>query len=150
MQSPSPSGLGEISTTRLLRCARNDGSSCHCEERSDEAISPKARSSDGDEGPMPNLHPQIVKALEAMARLDLKPIEALSPEAARRQMEETSKSRKAEPLPVARVEDRTMPGPDGPIPLRLYWPDTSGPVPAIAYYHGGGHVIGSLDTHDLI
>src|SRR5579864_7153540 len=99
---------------------------------------------------MPSLHPQIVTALEAMARLDLKPIEAMTPPEARRQMEETSKSRKAEPLPVARVEDRTMPGPAGPIPLRLYWPDTSGPVPAIAYYHGGGHVIGSLDTHDLI
>jgi acetyl esterase len=99
---------------------------------------------------MPSLHPQIVKALEAMARLDLKPIEAMTPDAARRQMEETAKSRKAEPLPVARVEDRTMPGPAGPLRLRLYWPPTPGPVPAIAYYHGGGHVIGSLDTHDLI
>jgi acetyl esterase/lipase len=99
---------------------------------------------------MPSLHPQIVKALEAMARLDLQPIEAMTPEAARRQMEETAKSRKAEPLPVARVEDRAMPGPMGSIPLRLYWPEAQGPVPAIAYYHGGGHVIGSLDTHDLI
>src|SRR3977135_880079 len=43
-----------------------------------------------------------------------------------------------------------MPGPAGPIRLRLYWPNAAGPVPAIAYYHGGGHVIGSLDTHDLI
>src|SRR5579864_4374689 len=99
---------------------------------------------------MPSLHPQIVTALEAMARLDLKPIEAMTPPEARRQMEETAKSRKAEPLPVARVEDRTMPGPAGPIRLRLYWPNATGPVPAIAYYHGGGHVIGSLDTHDLI
>jgi acetyl esterase len=103
---------------------------------------------------MPSLHLQIVKALEAMARLDLQPIEAMTPEAARRQMEETAQSRKAEPLPVARVEDRTMPGPAGPIPLRLYWPkapeNSTAPVPAIAYYHGGGHVIGSLDTHDLI
>jgi len=65
-------------------------------------------------------------------------------------MEATAQSRKAEPLPVARVEERTIPGPAGPIRLRLYWPNGSGPVPAIAYYHGGGHVIGSLDTHDLI
>jgi acetyl esterase len=103
---------------------------------------------------MPTLHPQIVKALDVMSKLGLQQIEALSPEAARRQMEETAKSRKAEPLPVARVEDRTMPSPPGPIPLRLYWPEapgnSTGPVPAIAYYHGGGHVIGSLDTHDLI
>jgi acetyl esterase len=99
---------------------------------------------------MPSLHPQIVSALEAMKKLDLKPIEAMTPEEARRQMEETAQSRKAEPLPVARVEERTIAGPTGGIRLRLYWPNPSGAVPAIAYYHGGGHVIGSLDTHDLI
>src|SRR5690348_1235847 len=68
-------------------------------------------------------------------------------------MEETARSRKAEPLPVARVEERVIPGPGGPIRLRFYWPkeaDAGNPVPAIVYYHGGGHVIGSLDTHDLI
>src|SRR5579862_9502709 len=100
---------------------------------------------------MPNLHPQIVRALEVMRQLGLKPIEAMSPEEARTQMEETARSRKAEPLPVARVEDRTIAGPAGPLGLRLYWPpNATGAVPAIAYYHGGGHVIGSLDTHDLI
>src|SRR4051794_13607004 len=109
---------------------------------------------------MPMLHPQIVKAIEAMQRAGLKPIEALSPEEARRQMEETARSRKAEALPVGRVENREIPGPAGPIRVRLYWPENSvlgagngeedGAVPAIAYYHGGGHVIGSLDTHDLI
>jgi acetyl esterase len=67
-------------------------------------------------------------------------------------MEETAQSRKAEPSPVGRVEERNIAGPVGPIPLRLYWPAgaAAGPVPAFAYYHGGGHVIGSLDTHDLI
>ena len=43
-----------------------------------------------------------------------------------------------------------MPGPAGPIRLRLYRPKADAAAPAIAYYHGGGHVIGSLDTHDLI
>src|SRR6476660_9475629 len=100
--------------------------------------------------PMPTLHPQIVKVIEAMERAGLKPIEAMSPAEARQQMEATAKSRKAEPLPVARVENRTIPGPAGPIPVRLYWPEATGKMPAIAYYHGGGHVIGSLDTHDLI
>ena len=104
---------------------------------------------------MATLHPQILKVIEAMQRAGLKPIEALSPDEARRQMEETAKSRKAEPLPVGRVEDRAIPGPAGPLRVRLYWPEGSGSeaggaVPAIAYYHGGGHVIGSLDTHDLI
>jgi acetyl esterase len=99
---------------------------------------------------MPSLNPQIVEALEAMARAEVKPIETLNPSEARAQMEATARSRKAEPLPVARIEERTIPGPAGQIPLRLYFPSATAPVPAIAYYHGGGHVIGSLDTHDLV
>jgi acetyl esterase len=99
---------------------------------------------------MPNLHPQIQKVLEAMAKLDLKPIEAMSPVEARAQMEQMAASRKAEPLPTARLENRTIPGPAGAIPVRIYWPNASGTRPAIVYYHGGGHVIGSLDSHDLV
>jgi acetyl esterase len=103
---------------------------------------------------MPNLHPQVVKALEAMARLNLKPIEAMDPPEAREQMERMAASRRAETLPIERTEDRTIPGPGGDIPLRIYWPNAAGarqsPLPAIVYYHGGGHVIGSLDSHDLI
>jgi len=99
---------------------------------------------------MPTLHPQIVQVLDAMARAELKPIEAMTPTQARAQMEATARSRKAEPLPVARSEERTIPGPGGQIRLRLYWPNVAAPVPAIVYYHGGGHVIGSLDTHDLV
>jgi acetyl esterase len=99
---------------------------------------------------MPNLHPQIQKVLEAMARLDLKPIEAMTPVEARAQMELMAASRKAEPLPTARIENRAIPGPAGDIPVRIYWPEAAGTRPAIVYYHGGGHVIGSLDSHDLV
>ncbi len=49
-----------------------------------------------------------------------------------------------------RVEDRTIPGPAGPIGTRIYWPadvpDTGAPV--VLYFHGGGFVVGDLDTHD--
>ena len=99
---------------------------------------------------MPSLHPQIVQVLDAMAKAELRPIEAMTPAEARAQMEATARARKAEPLPVARVEERMIPGPAGEIRLRLYWPNAAAPVPAIVYYHGGGHVIGSLDTHDLV
>ena len=99
---------------------------------------------------MPDLHPQIQRVLQVMAEANLKPIEAMTPAEARAQMEATAQSRKAEPLPVARVEERMVPGPAGGIRLRLYWPNAAAPAPAIVYYHGGGHVIGSLDTHDLI
>src|SRR5437763_2487436 len=102
---------------------------------------------------MPKLHSQIEAVLKAQAAAGLRPIEALTPAEARAQMEETARGRKAEPLPVARVEERAIPGPGGPVRLRLYWPkeaDAGNPVPAIVYYHGGGHVIGSLDTHDFV
>src|ERR1700731_47747 len=96
------------------------------------------------EGAMPSLHPQIREVLRAMAEAKLRPVEA------RGQMEARARARKAEPLPVARVEERLPPGPAGQIRLRLYWPQAAAPVPAIVYYHGGGHVIGSLDTHDFV
>src|SRR6202047_3661864 len=100
--------------------------------------------------PMAQLHPQIREVLRVMAEAKLRPVEAMTPAEARQQMEATARARKAEPLPVSRAGERMIPGPAGDIRLRLYWPQAVRPVPAIAYYHGGGHVIGSLDTHDLI
>ncbi len=61
--------------------------------------------------PCRTLHPQIVAALETMKKLGLKPIEAMTPAEARAQMEATAQSRKAEPLPIARVEERDDPRP---------------------------------------
>jgi acetyl esterase len=48
----------------------------------------------------------------------------------------------------ATVEDCTIPGPAGEIPVRIYRPAGDAPKPVIVYYHGGGWVIGGLDTHD--
>lgn len=56
--------------------------------------------------------------------------------------------RPAEVEPVGAVEDRSIPGPDGEIPVRIYRPATEGPHPGIVYFHGGGFVICDLDTHD--
>jgi acetyl esterase len=104
----------------------------------------------GSESVMPDLHPQIQRVLQVMAEANLKPIEAMTPAEAREQMELTAQARQAEPLPVDRVQERSVAGPAGDIRLRLYWPNRAAPLPAIVYYHGGGHVIGSLDTHDLV
>src|SRR5437667_126022 len=49
---------------------------------------------------------------------------------------------------VARVENRTVPGPRGEIPVRVYTPAGRAPFPVLVYFHGGGWVIGSLETHD--
>jgi len=51
---------------------------------------------------------------------------------------------------VASVEDLDVPGGDGPRPARVYRPSTAGPLPTIVMFHGGGFVIGDLDTHDLM
>ena len=54
------------------------------------------------------------------------------------------------PIPMARIEALEVPGQGGPIPSRLYVPGglPAGPAPLVVYYHGGGWVIGDLDTHD--
>jgi acetyl esterase len=53
-----------------------------------------------------------------------------------------------EPEPVARVENRSIPGPLGDIPLRIYTPRGCGPFPILIYFHSGGGVIGDLDSED--
>ncbi|MEO0411479.1 MAG: alpha/beta hydrolase [Pseudomonadota bacterium] len=52
--------------------------------------------------------------------------------------------------PIAHVEDRRVPGPAGDIPIRLYdpAPGSKTPTRAVVFYHGGGFVIGNLDSHD--
>jgi acetyl esterase len=54
---------------------------------------------------------------------------------------------------VGKIEERALAGPGGaPLTLRIYTPAdvASGPSPALVYFHGGGLVAGSLDTHDPI
>lgn len=54
--------------------------------------------------------------------------------------------------PIHNSEDRTIPGPGGAIPVRIYSPREAGasPLPVLVLFHGGGWVIGDLDTHDAM
>lgn len=57
------------------------------------------------------------------------------------------------PAPVGRIEERSLPGPTGaPLALRIYTPADvdGGLLPGLVYFHGGGLVAGTLDTHDPI
>jgi acetyl esterase len=51
-------------------------------------------------------------------------------------------------VPVGGTEDTTIPGDVAPLPARIYRPQVDGPVPTVVFFHGGGFVIGDLDTHD--
>ncbi|MCA1712892.1 MAG: alpha/beta hydrolase [Actinobacteria bacterium] len=55
-------------------------------------------------------------------------------------------ARDAAALPQVRsIEDSTT---DGGIPIRIYRPEADGPVPTVVFFHGGGFVIGDIETHD--
>jgi len=51
---------------------------------------------------------------------------------------------------LKRVENRDIPGPHGPIPVRIYWPGDApdGPLPILVHFHGSGFVVLGLDSHD--
>jgi acetyl esterase len=55
-----------------------------------------------------------------------------------------------EPMPVAELRNMAMPGPVGPTPLRLYRASESGVLPVLVFFHGGGWVVGNIETHDTV
>jgi acetyl esterase len=52
------------------------------------------------------------------------------------------------PARVAAVEDRVIPGPGGDLPIRVYTPEGAAPFGLVVYFHGGGWVVGNIDSHD--
>jgi acetyl esterase/lipase len=91
------------------------------------------------------LDPQAKQVLEQLAALGLPPNHLVSPAQARLNMK--SRPRAVGPE-VAKVEDRLIPGPGVELPVRIYTPEGSGPFPILVWYHGGGWVVGDLDTAD--
>jgi acetyl esterase len=76
-----------------------------------------------------------------------RPIRDLSVAEAR-EAERTELEQRGEPEPVAEVVDGSLPGPAGPLPIRVYRPQSVQPLPVLVYFFGGGWVTGSLDTGD--
>ena len=90
-----------------------------------------------------------VKALlEQMAALKMPKSWEVGPQAARAAMK-MSIFRKGN-TPIGKVEDRTIPGPGGELAVRIYTPLTtsSNVLAGLVFFHGGGFVLGDLDTHD--
>ncbi|OLS35556.1 alpha/beta hydrolase fold domain-containing protein [Bacillus sp. MRMR6] len=94
-----------------------------------------------------NIDPQAWFILKQLESLGAPPMEQLTPEMAR--MAADFRLLAGVPEQVAKVENRMIPVDGGEIPVRIYTPEGEGPFPALVYYHGGGWVIGNLDTVDV-
>ncbi len=98
---------------------------------------------------MTALDPDVLLVLDMIRLAGRPPFEQLTPAEAREAYMKSRAVLQPEPEPVAEARDLAAPGPHGPIPLRLYRPDGApGPLPGLIYYHGGGWLLGGLDSHD--
>jgi len=96
-----------------------------------------------------SVDPQVQAVLEAMAASGAQPFYT-QPVGYAREAVLALPTMGGEPEPVASAEDRTIPGPQGAIPVRIYTPEGTGPFPVLVFFHGGGWVAGSIDTHDRV
>jgi acetyl esterase len=99
------------------------------------------------------LDPQVQVVLDLVARSGRPPYHQLSPKEARQMFRDTRAASTPEPPLIGSVRDLVADTPAGPIPLRLYRPHgvaAAAPLPVLVYFHGGGWVIGDLDTHDVL
>jgi len=100
------------------------------------------------DGVIRSMQPDVAMVLEVMAGLGLPPMETLSAADARALMAATTATRPPAPE-VGEVTDGVMPGPEEDLPYRLYRPAApAGPHPIVVYFHGGGWVLGDLDSDD--
>jgi acetyl esterase len=102
------------------------------------------------------VHPQVAALLERAAKSPLPPYYEVPAAVARRFYRDTRAPLTPDPPPVESVQLLLAPGlagPAMPVPVRAYRPKGAGKdevLPALVYYHGGGWVIGDLDTHDVV
>ena len=95
------------------------------------------------------LDPVVKVMLDQAAAQEVPAMVDVAPEAAR-EMYRAVSAMSGVPAPVENVEDRSIPGPGGEIPVRIYTPASTEPLPALVHFHGGGWVIGDIETHDSI
>ena len=92
------------------------------------------------------LHPQCKAFLDQLATMGGKPLHETPPAEARKTPLPPALA--GDEQPVARVEDRRIPGPAGAIAVRVYWPSTGRRLPALIFAHGGGFVLGNIESAD--
>ena len=96
--------------------------------------------------------PYTQRMIDWATAADLPPLYTLEAPAARLQSAAGTAKTAIEPEPMAKVESIAIDGPGGELMIRLYTPTgvEPGALPIHVYLHGGGFVIGTLDTHDSI
>ena len=93
------------------------------------------------------LHPKCKEFLDQLAAAGMPELGTL-PVAETREAFKGVAAFGGPPESLARVEERSIPGPAGKIVLRVYTPEGRGTLPVLVYFHGGGWVIGTFETHD--
>ena len=97
------------------------------------------------------LDPQIEYVLGLIEQSPYPELHTVSAEEAREIFEATAPALNVRPEGIFRSEDRWIDGVEGKIPIRIYTPHGPAPgesLPILVFYHGGGFVIGSLDSYD--
>ena len=97
------------------------------------------------------LEPEVQLLLTLMKLSGRSSFEALPVQEARAEIRREAALYSGAPIPIRTVEDIEVTGAAGPLRARLYVPDVlPSPAPLVVYYHGGGWVVGDLDTHDPV
>jgi acetyl esterase len=94
------------------------------------------------------LDDEAASVLEELADERRPPTRTLAPTAARAQLEKTLLTTGSPS--IAEVREVTIDGPETDLIVRLYYPGDDGPYPGVCYFHGGGWVEGSIETHDAL
>ena len=94
------------------------------------------------------LRPEIQALLERAAASGRPPLEQQSVAEARAFHTQDAAALNGPAAPVASVQDRVVDGPAGALPVRVYTPAGTPPFPIVVWFHGGGWVVGTLDTYD--
>jgi acetyl esterase len=94
------------------------------------------------------LHPQCKTFLDQLASMGGKPMHEMTPAQARGLALPPELA--GPERPVHSVVNRTVPGPAGQIPVRVYTPTAGRRFPGLVYFHGGGFILGTLDSCDRV
>jgi acetyl esterase len=96
------------------------------------------------------LEPQIKAILDQATASDAPPLSSMPVGQARDAFRAMMESFAGDPPLVAKSEDQVIGGPAGQIPIRVYTPDGKAPFPVMMFFHGGGWVLGDLESHDAL